>query len=282
MKKVIIAMIVFVLALAFTLPIYADPGNAAPKATGGVGYTDGTLEQRIEFNAFQLSECSSSGWSVVGSWSYTAYVGSFPIGTAYTHDANISSQTGGVLVGTGGSPAGGPYTKTWSLTEGTEDSTISGNDVQLVVNYDSSSYQAIDIGIIQPDGSIIGTWTDSSNNSGIWISDIGSATKVLSGCEGKGMLRYSDANGDWYKVDVQYVNVDGDEAYLAGPVTKSTQSSWIGNWVFCKVKDGGEPGSDADQVWVDFTDEDTAILGVCTMTDPGGPYTVTSGNLQVH
>ena len=174
------------------------------------------------------------------------------------------------------------HTKTWSLTGGSEDSTISGNTVKLVVKYDGSGYQAIDIGTIQPDGSISGTWTDSSSNSGIWLSDIGSATQVVSGCEGKGMLRYSDANGDWYKVDVQYVNVDGDEAYLAGPVTKSTQSSWIGNWLFAKVKDGGEPGSGVDQVWGEFTDEDTAILGVRTMTTPGSAYTVTSGNLQVH
>lgn len=274
MKKIIVAMIVFVLALAFTLPIYAAPGNAAPKATGGVGYTAGSLDRRIEFNAFQLSECSSSGWSIVGSWSFTALYGVI----SYAHDVNISSQAGGILVGTGGYPAGGSYTSPWTLATG---SIIDGINVILVVDYDSSSYEATDIGIIQPDGSINGTWTAGSQ-SGTWSAPAGSATEVVSGCEGKGMLRYSDANGDWYKVDVQYVNVDGDEAYLAGPVTKSTQSSWIGNWVFAKVKDGGEPGSGVDQVWGIFTDEDTAKLGVRTMVTPGSAYTVTSGNLQVH
>ena len=56
-----------------------------------------------------------------------------------------------------------------------------------------------------------------------------------------------------------------------------------GQWLFVKVYDGGEPGKLVDEASGSFTDEITAINGVIGKLDPAdGPFTITSGNLQVH
>ncbi len=100
-------------------------------------------------------------------------------------------------------------------------------------------------------------------------------------CTGKGVFNYSDADGNFYQVDVQYVNVSGNEAWFAGPVVSGNVGA--GNWLFAKVLDGGEPSIGLDKIWGSFTTEATAKAGVATMSNPGdGAFDITSGNLQVH
>ena len=99
----------------------------------------------------------------------------------------------------------------------------------------------------------------------------------------KGMLNYRDANGDWFRVDIQCVTVLSDEAkaFFSGPVTSASDSTLVGQWLMVKVYDGGTPGRKGDQVW-----------GGIYSTDPecnpdiypplDGPWDVESGNLVVH
>jgi hypothetical protein len=92
-----------------------------------------------------------------------------------------------------------------------------------------------------------------------------------------GSFTYSDANHDWYKVDVSSVNVSGHFGYFAGVVTKASNPSWVGQWLFAKVQDNSP-----DKIWGSFTDKTTAQNGVTNMTSPvDGPFNVTKGNLEV-
>lgn len=97
---------------------------------------------------------------------------------------------------------------------------------------------------------------------------------------GKGTALYTDASGLWYLVNVKAVSVDGMDAWFAGPVVAGNVGA--GSWLFVNVHDGGEPGKLVDQVSGEFTDEVTAINGVTNHVQSYGPFTITSGNLQVH
>ena len=68
--------------------------------------------------------------------------------------------------------------------------------------------------------------------------------------DAKGSLIYTDANIE-YTMDVQFLKVEGKEAWFAGQVTSVTGGGCcaIGNWIFYKVADINEPGIDADQIW---------------------------------
>ncbi len=94
----------------------------------------------------------------------------------------------------------------------------------------------------------------------------------------KGTFAYSDANHGSYKVKVSSVKVSGNQAWFAGVVTKASDPSWVGNWLFAEVKDNSP-----DQIWGSFTDQTTAQNGVTNMTNPAdGPFPVTKGNLKVN
>ena len=117
--------------------------------------------------------------------------------------------------------------------------------------------------------------------TGTFTAPAGAATATVSYC-GKGTAYYSDASGLWYLVNVTTVSVLGQTAWFAGPVIASNFGA-EGNWLFAKVYDGGEPGKLVDQASGSFTNEVTATSGVAGHLDPGdGPFTITSGNLQVH
>lgn len=103
--------------------------------------------------------------------------------------------------------------------------------------------------------------------------------------KGKGFFFYRDANGDWYRVKIQLVAVDGKDAFFAGPVVKASQTSWVGQWLYAKVHDGGSPGKNGDMIWGTFTDEASAKAHFSgnNLTNPsGGAFAVAGGNLVVH
>lgn len=89
-------------------------------------------------------------------------------GGAYEHDMTITSQDmGGNLSGNGGYPAGGSYSKTWVLVN----SSITDSSVTLTLDYNSSTYEATDIGTVSDCGdSMGGTWTDNGGGSGTWTA----------------------------------------------------------------------------------------------------------------
>jgi hypothetical protein len=118
--------------------------------------------------------------------------------------------------------------------------------------------------------------------------------------DAKGSAIYTDANVT-YTMDVQFLKVSGTAAWIAGPVTSATFAEnnpgccIVGNWIFYKVVDNGEPGT-LDQIW---GEDLTAGEGITTPTgaynkvfaagpgnpqgDPqGGPFVLNGGNIQVH
>ena len=96
----------------------------------------------------------------------------------------------------------------------------------------------------------------------------------------KGMLNYRDANGDWFRVDIQCVTVLSDEAkaFFSGPVTSASDSTLVGQWLLVGVYDGGSPGRKGDLVWGEMFRYDPG----CQPDSLPGPWPVESGNLVVH
>ena len=219
-----------------------------------------------------MAACSSA-WSLLGTWKLR-----FVYGGNYDHDMTVIAQSDGVLTGTGGYPAGGSHTHKWTMN-----GLVSGSLVTLNIAYQTGNpgYTLVASGTIAADGTMSGLWTSNASQSGTWSTLAGAAYwSVL--CTGKGKFHYWDVNGDWYYADVQYVRVEGDMAYFAGPVTSASQSGWTSYWVMVAVKDGGEPAYLVDKIWGVFTDMPTAIHYVQTSTAPDGEFSITSGNLQVH
>ncbi|CEF49013.1 unnamed protein product [uncultured bacterium] len=108
------------------------------------------------------------------------------------------------------------------------------------------------------------------------------------GLDAKGSAIYTDANIT-YTMDVQFLRVDHNTAWFAGQVTSVTGTGCcaVGNWVFYKVTDNGEPGIDADEVWGEDlgpkASSDDAYARVSGQVNPlGGPFRLNGGNIQVH
>ena len=98
----------------------------------------------------------------------------------------------------------------------------------------------------------------------------------------KGNFKYSDTNGNWYKVDIQAVKINNEWAYFAGPVVTASDPSWVGNWLSAAAYDGGNPGSKGDLIFGIFTDQASALANVSGMVTPGLGFAITQGNLTVH
>lgn len=263
-----------------TLLLMAVPVSASGSETGthgNVGYDAYGLTRQAKFDVeTESNKCAA--WNVNGSYTINFMLTGDP--TVYTHDATISNQNAaGNYQISGGYPASGPYTYAWAGT-----GNVMGNTVTNSVDYNvGAPGDHMDMtGTIAATGSMSGTWTDSYGGgarSGTWSTATGTATSAVTGCVGEGSFRYSDANGGSYRAKVKYVKVSGADAWFAGKVTKASDPSWVGKWVFVKVHDGGTSG---DMVSGSFTDEATAKLGVATMANPAdGPFAVTSGDLVV-
>src|SRR5690349_3457167 len=70
------------------------------------------------------------------------------------------------------------------------------------------------------------------------------------GLDAKGSVLYSDPNIT-YSADVKFIRVAGKDAWFAALVTtvQGTICCAVGNWVFYKIEDNGEPGIGADVIW---------------------------------
>jgi len=127
----------------------------------------------------QYTPYVDTGWSITGNWIFRGVYG----GNNYDHDYTIT-QTGSTFSGTGGYPASGPpYSITETVT-GTIDA-MSGNITLFYTDYDNSNYWAKATGIINPDGTITGTWGNDSQGYGHpWYSISGKAIKTHTGSTG--------------------------------------------------------------------------------------------------
>ncbi len=103
--------------------------------------------------------------------------------------------------------------------------------------------------------------------------------KMMSDASVKGWLKYHDAAGLRFRMDVTCVNtVNDQDALFSGSIVSASDSSYVGQWLLIKVHDGGSPGSKGDTIGGEFYSYDPG----CNYPPPGGPANVESGNLVVH
>lgn len=288
MKKIISIITGLAIVLVFAGQVLAaKPTNKpapAEKTTGTVSYDAYGLYRTAVFNAHESVKACGYSYSAVGNW-----IIDFEYqGLHYPHEITVNPD----VTGNGGWPTIGSPSYWWHIIN----MDIIGNQINLVTEYDGApdADGAITnlIGTINLDGSMNGNWNDNyppsnplSYRAGVWTASVGSAkvnnTNII--CDGKGEFHYSDVAGNWYNADVKYVRVEGVDAWFGALATDASDTSWVGNWVFVKTHDGGEPAVGVDQVWGSFVSESAAKIGVATMATPGdGSFTVTEGNLQVH
>ncbi len=117
-------------------------------------------------------------WDVSGSYTVGFQLTGDP--TVYTHDMTLSQTAGQSMVtGSGGYPAGGPYTYHWNITSGS----VSGNTINLTAVYDLGAPGTTMhmIGTIASDGTMSGTWDDNfgGTRTGTWATTTGSASRFI-------------------------------------------------------------------------------------------------------
>jgi hypothetical protein len=280
MKRLIGALAFSVALLVVSITAAVAMAAPAPKTTGGIGYTAySDVQRHLEFVAIQsTTNTCGTFWNVTGVSQFTFRLTSDT--TDYTHHV-VLTQNGQTVGGSGGYPLTGGDAYHWNITAGS----LIGNALSLTAVYDLGAPGTTMhmTGTIASNGSISGTWDDNFGGArtGTFTAPAGSAAATVSYC-GKGNAYYSDASGLWYLVNVTTVSVLDQTAWFAGPVIASNFGA-EGNWLFAKVFDGGEPGKLVDQASGSFTNEVTATSGVAGHLAPvDGPFTITSGNLQVH
>lgn len=160
-----------------------------------------------------------TGWNLEGNWVLRAYFG----GGTYDHDYTITDQQpDGSFVGTGGYPAGGPYTIT-EVVFGQIDP-LNGELVEFHSTYNNGYwYEAA--GNILPDGTIEGTWGNDNQGYGhTWVSLSGAAVETHTGDTGWPGLFTStiqpftfvtdeSGEGSWH-VNMKASNFPGPGTYL--------------------------------------------------------------------
>jgi len=141
-------------------------------------------------------------WSLNGAWKLAFDSTLYPGGNPYMHDMTV---TGGTA--TGGWPAGGPYTNSWTATV-----SVSGNAVTIVATYLLGSatypYSFTATGTISSAGTLSGTWTDTLGDSGTWSLTSGNANYIITSGTGYPGLFYgvstftfmtdSTGSGSWH------------------------------------------------------------------------------------
>jgi hypothetical protein len=121
-----------------------------------------------------------TGWDVSGAWVMTA------VGT-YSHNYALTmTVSNGVITGSGTYPAGGPASIYETVTGTVVDTAVT---LHIVYYFDAAhtlptGYTANAALTIQPDGSLVGTFIDSSAYTGSFVSTSGHATKTYSGSMG--------------------------------------------------------------------------------------------------
>jgi hypothetical protein len=278
MKRLAFLVVVLVAALVAAASAMAAP---APKATGGIGYSDANRSFAFNFSAIQSSDKPITVWNVEGVTSITFNYA----GTDYVHTASLT-QNGQSIVGSGGY-AGTPA-NTWTVNPG---STVVGNALNLTWNYTSPDSLVSPVQNVMTmqgtinSGVISGNWSQTSGESGTFTATGATASTYTA----KGLAFYSDAD-DYYVMVVRAVNVAGTDAWFAGEVVDTNRSDWMSDWVSFQVQDNGQGGTatTTDKLWGAFADSEAAALATVTgkaipSTDgnPSAEYSITSGNLQV-
>ncbi len=186
------------------------------------------LKSNTEYTVFLANSYEPyvyTGWSITGDWIFRGEFG----GSNYDHDYTIT-QTGSTFSGTGGFPASGPPYSITEVVTGIIDA-MGGTITLFFIDYDNSSYWVEATGTINPDGTITGTWGNTSQGSGHpWYSISGNATKNHTG-------------DDWFT---------GLFTNTIQPFTFVTDADGSGSW-HINLRDGDFPpegGTYALSVWI--------------------------------
>jgi len=163
-----------------------------------------------------------TGWNVQGTW-----VLRFILGGNYDHDIIITVQSDGTFTGTGGYPASGPpYSITETVT-GTIDVMSGAVTIHSLYN---TGYTYDAIGTIAPDGTMSGTWGNTSQGYGhTWYSISGAAVKTHTGDTGwpglfTGTVQPFTFTTDAYGSGSWHINLTDANFSKAGTYTLSV---WI-------------------------------------------------------
>ena len=109
-------------------------------------------------------------WSLVGDWVIKAYVGDWGSGPSYIHGMTITDDS---FIGLDYYPLGNT-----NATGDIIDGIVTGNNVEWTNKTKVGTYEAYIVGTIAGDGTMSGTWTDSSSQSGDWKSTNGEAIPI--------------------------------------------------------------------------------------------------------
>lgn len=117
-------------------------------------------------------------WDVTGNYKVSFQLNGDP--TSYVHDASFTQTGSSVAAGSGGYPAGGPYTYHWNVTSGT----VSANAISLTIAYDLGAVGTTMnmTGVIASNGTMSGTWNDNfggPTREGTWSTTEGAAVRIL-------------------------------------------------------------------------------------------------------
>jgi len=138
-------------------------------------------------------------WGVSGDWVVLA-------NNVNSHDMFITEQTDGTFKGYGGYPSGSQHTHKWDIENGLVD----GNTIHMDWIYTTSSYKAYFDGVILPDGSMEGTFYDTSGHIDLpWKSTSGVATRET--CEYEYFVKIVAAPADANLLDGVWFAADGVE-----------------------------------------------------------------------
>jgi hypothetical protein len=113
-------------------------------------------------------------WNVVGKWTLRLVVTNIT-GQTIDHDYVIATEAEGAFAGTGGSPAGGPYTN-HEIISGSIGAGRSS--ITMRISYNGTAYYADLTGTIDKNGEMNGTWKDNNTpqNTGTFSAINGAAT----------------------------------------------------------------------------------------------------------
>ena len=163
-----------VLSIILVLPILISGCGSGKRISGDMSSSQSFATSNTTTTATPAAQTAQQ-WILTGKWTLRLVVTNMQ-GQTYDHDYIIASQAEGAFAGTGGSPAGGPYTN-HEIISGSIGDTANGS-VTMRISYNGTSYHADLTGTIDKNGEISGTWKDNNTppKTGTFYTLTGAAT----------------------------------------------------------------------------------------------------------
>ena len=123
---------------------------------------------------------------------------------------------------------------------------------------------------------------DVSDDGGKTVAVEMDAVEAKDAGTAEGDLQIRSQDNSETLVELVYMAVDDDYAWLAGRCTKDS-GSLAGKWLFIAVHDGGQPGRLVDQIWLEWLSdgESAAKQKVDNREKPAESKSIESGEIVV-